>query len=300
MLIFFRSSVAQFLLANGSSQSWLVGNTLVTVTTSDSPLNECAVCKRRKARHDASKAAAKLRLFNTNIDSMLETRSTLPLPQAVEAGDSKAGESCVSRALPGSLREPCSSAGSSPVEKEFVKPAQKDWTDDPNSDLTPYHCVQPLVVCDIPESQAVENPVQWKDSRVDSAMEVTEDTESYRISENTRDVNGTSERAENNQQNLRAAESVVETSKKEGEKVFVASLVDRLALEQQDAGHAFSPTHYFLNEMTSVVESGTQADSSMEVKEGKHKISLIFNILCSYFELAAEESIGNLCTIIYR
>eukprot|EP00794_Sanderia_malayensis_P008869 gene8869-9818_t len=72
-----RSPVVEFLLSNGLSQSWLVGNTLVTVTTSSASSDDCPTCAAKRKRTAAERAAKKLRRLHQveNVDTTPSTRN---------------------------------------------------------------------------------------------------------------------------------------------------------------------------------------------------------------------------------
>ena len=276
---FSRSSVAQFLLANGSSQSWLVGNTLVTVTTSGSS-NDCAACVQKKAKQTANKAAAKLRLLNMSADEMLESESELSLSRAIEASNGKTNANVVEHVKMDHVSVSNTITDAGPKQKQPVKQPKRD--DEPIAEPKrypdPYTKTQAVLVCDVIENEAVENIDQRKDSRVDSAVEVMEDSEPYKnidvIDEETVSIHP--ELADGAHQELEKTEdelevSVTACSSEEGsEESPEISLVNRLALEQQNVGQMFSPTHYFLNEMSSLAERGISATSSMEFEKGNY------------------------------
>ena len=238
------------------------------------------MCKQKKAKQTASKAAAKLRLLKTNMEAMHGSENKLPLSPAIVTGETKTNETTLGRLQVNNSRESDIKADPKDKQKVSIKTALKDGIDmvhESNSELSQYPQAQPLLVCNVVESLAVENPDQWKTSRVDSAMEMTEDSESYKVKEIINNKRRSSGQAEKNQQELEKNILDVEHSEKENEKQCEVSLVNRLALEQQIIGHTFSPTHYFLNEMNT--DTGKSTTSLIEAEKGKKSKSIAYGTL---------------------
>ena len=263
------------------SQSWLVANTLVTVTTSGSSSIECAVCKQKKAKQTASKAAAKLRLLKTNIEAMHDSGNRPSLFPAINTSETRANEGAIGRMQINNSKESGIKLDPRLKQKESVESVLKDGTDmasESNSELSRYPQAQSLLACDVVESLAVENPDQRKTSRVDSALEMTEDSESYKVKGITDDKRRSLERAGNNQQELEKVVLDIECSENENEKPCEISLVNRLALEQQNVGHTFSPTDYFLNKMN----TGESTIPLTETEKGKNVNLCFFYAILSF------------------
>jgi len=266
-----RSSVAQFLLANGSSQSWLVGNTLVTVTTSGSPLNDCAVCIQRKNRHTASKAAATLRLLTANTDNLDFSRSRPSLPQAVVGTEANVIEVCTDHTLDNSSKQLINAVDMKSTLNESAKPLLQVGLDEfpeTTTAFSRYPQTESLPVCGVLESLAVENADQGKHSRVDSAVEVREEDESFKSKEVVRTE--LLEQVQHSQPNVQRTKEDFANLEEKREILPEISLVDRLVLEFEDPGHAFSPTHYFINEKGSFVDTelSSTPSKSFEQAEG--------------------------------
>lgn len=263
-----RSPVADFLLSNGLSQSWLVGNTLVTVTTSGSSSNECPLCIQKKTKQAATKAAAKSRLLNVNADKMIENGSELPLSKAIDVIDAKINF----------LEESTNEA----TEKVDIASKQQEPStlkDDVNE--TSFPSKEQLLTEreSLSECKAIDNEAsisfdQRKNSRVDSAVEMMEDLEvPSKLIDDVIEEEATSSKVvevsdkATNQNDLEFA--VAESSHEEDSDVSLdISLVDRLALQQQHVNKIFSPTSYFLNELSSLAEAETSATSSIEIDRG--------------------------------
>ena len=164
---------------------------------------------------------------------------------------------------------------------------------------------QPLLISGVVEVAATENMSQRKESRVDSAVEMTEeslkqiDTSSLLPGHlpDTQQENDTElkEKATMEVQQVKSgkeqltsdvnqsgnpaqpspviSESSSKMDVKGGKKI---SLVNRLALEQQEIefGGMFSPTNYFLNEMSAAAETGLSATLSLELEKGISHFSL--------------------------
>ena len=262
--------MAQFLLANGSSQSWLVGNTLVTVTTSGSPLNDCAVCIQRKNRHTASKAAAKLRLLTANTDNLDFSRSRPSLPQAVVGTEANVIEVCTDHTLDNSSKQLINAVDMKSTLNESAKPLLQVGLDEfpeTTTAFSRYPQTESLPVCGVLESLAVENADQGKHSRVDSAVEVREEDESFKSKEVVRTE--LLEQVQHSQPNVQRTKEDFANLEEKREILPEISLVDRLVLEFEDPGHAFSPTHYFINEKGSFVDTELSSTPSKSFEQGK-------------------------------
>ena len=283
LVFHFRSSVAQFLLANGTSQSWLVGNTLVTVTTSGSPLNDCTVCIQRKARHTASKAAAKLRLLTTSIENSDFSRSRPSLPQAVVGTEADAIEIRTDHTLDSNAKQLINTVDMKPTLNESAKPLFKVGIDkfpETSPAFSRYPQTEPLPVCGVPESQAVENSDQGKHSRVDSAVEVREEDESFKSKEMVRKE--LLEQVQQSQQNVQKTREGISNLEEKREMLPEVSLVDRLVLEFEDPSHAFSPTHYLINEKSSFVDTELSSTPSKRSEQGK-VMCLLWSTVSNFF-----------------
>eukprot|EP00795_Rhopilema_esculentum_P009264 gene9264-16954_t len=275
-----RSSIVEFLLTNGLSQSWLVGNTLVTVTTSGSSSEMCVACNQRRAILTANKAAAKLRSQKLNEERRLkgdhqlaeEQESSLSL--AVEASIAKAsmGKASMTKASDG-----CSIMAENGIPKESkkgqVRPELmqvsttvasgekgRPRTDNKGSDTT---------TTSFEIKSCEEAAGDRKESRVDSAVEMTEEYESVKEGGLVTAELSLPPEVKFEVSESPAAQSylpLIEPDALPDETGNEISLVNRLALQEQDTstGYVFSPTNYFLDEMGSLAETGISATSSME------------------------------------
>ena len=305
LLIYYRSPVAEFLLANGLSQSWLVGNTLVTVRTSGSTSEECTVCIEKRATVTANRAAERLRQLKLNEEReamkqrKISDEKAMSLAKALEADKLQQVSSSPrkpEKARDGKKVE--SSHSLQHVPKDHGKTEKVIHHKEGRSEDSVKHS-QPLLISGVVEVAATENMSQRKESRVDSAVEMTEeslkqiDTSSLLPGHlpDTQEENDTElkekltievQKAKSDKEQPTSevnqsgnpsqpfpvmSESSSKIDVKGGKKI---SLVNRLALEQQEIefGVMFSPTNYLLNEMSTAAESGLSATSSLELEKG--------------------------------
>ena len=246
-------------------------------------------CNQRRAILTANKAAAKLRSQKLYEERRLKGDHQLPEEQesslslAVEASIAKASmaKASMAKASMAKASEGCSIVVENAIPKESKKGHVRPELMQVSTTVASGEKGRPRTEnkgCDTTTTSFEIKPCEEaagdrKESRVDSAVEMTEEYESVK--------EGGLMRAELSlppEVKFQVSESPVarshlpltESDTVPDEAGNEISLVNRLALQEQDTstGYVFSPTNYFLDEMGSLAETGISATSSMEFSKG--------------------------------